>query len=145
MKKRWLIRSLFIGLVVLCVVAWVGSLWRSLDIDHSGKTWDEMSVADGRICIQEIVPDFPIMQGWHTTFRSTHWNIWKSEDANSQYHLAGFSLHQSVKIWAVTIPLWFPTLLSVGMLWLLWRKTKAKPIGHAFPIEPAAKSGKTKP
>jgi hypothetical protein len=26
MKKRWIIRSLFIGLLTLCVVAWVGAI-----------------------------------------------------------------------------------------------------------------------
>jgi len=32
MKKRRFIRSIFIGLLTLCIVVWVGSYWRALTI-----------------------------------------------------------------------------------------------------------------
>ena len=34
MKKRWIIRSTFIGLLSLCVVGWVGSCYESIALGH---------------------------------------------------------------------------------------------------------------
>jgi hypothetical protein len=33
------------------------------------------------------------------------------------------------------IPLWFPTLISAGLLWLVWRKTRKTYPGGGFPVE----------
>jgi len=39
------------------------------------------------------------------------------------------------------IPLWFPTTLSAGLLWLVWRKTRQAAKGRAFPVEPSKPIG----
>ena len=40
------------------------------------------------------------------------------------------------------VPLYFPTLLSALLLWLVWRKTRPKYNGKGFPVEVGDKQAK---
>ena len=69
----------------------------------------------------------------------------------SDHHLLGFAYQAVVEpagvgyrssVGCVFIPLWFPTLLSTLLLWLVWRKTRPRTVG--FPVEPSNNSGTSK-
>jgi hypothetical protein len=67
------------------------------------------------------------------------------EYQTSSFHFAGFSFDKMFGApdgngWLVYIPLYFPALFSTLLLLFAWRKTRAKPIGRTFPIEPTAKA-----
>ena len=151
MKKHWLIRNIFIGLLALCAVFWAGSYWRATEISHDGvlgTAGESLRMSDGRISIDKyyIVDDPSATQPKWTyssesfspeAARARGWDFYE----RSKYRCLGFSLEP----WSsATIPLWFPTLLFALLLWFVWRKTKAKPVGGAFPVEPA-KAGERQP
>ena len=145
MMRRWVIRSMLILLLAMCVTAWVGSYW-ALGISHYGRTWDGVLLEDGRIGIVQFnsIFNFNGVPGWDWGKHRgvMDWTIWdKNRDT---YAALKFSYSSSVIHWGVTFPLWFPTLLAALLLWFIWRKTKAKPIGGAFPVEPT-KAGEKQP
>jgi hypothetical protein len=55
------------------------------------------------------------------------------------YRLGGFGWDEPVGFLGtsvyVFVPLWFPAMLSVGLLWVVWRKTRGKYDGKGFPVE----------
>jgi hypothetical protein len=83
----------------------------------------------------------PFAAGWRFYPRiDTSWSGWSYRDAHSTWHFMGFTYDDRIVGRGATIPLWFPTLLSALLLWFVWRKTRATPVGRAFPVE-VAKSG----
>ena len=142
MMLRWLIRSLFIAFAVICVVVWASSYWRGVDFVFSGNSHNLMGYGHGRAYLLSIKNSAPQPFYWDIRVQNTSGPTdWRMENREADYAFFGFSfLHRSQ--WSfITIPLYFPTLLSALLLWLVWRKTRAKPIGGAFPVEPTAKSG----
>ena len=149
MFRRWLIRSFLIGLCVICIGAWVGSYWRSLEVvwgnNIPGHWIVILGLSNGMtVFYLDRASGLP-PPGWFCYYAlSTPSSpvdlarFFAGSYACAPFHLLGFSYHPAQK--CVTIPLWFPTLLSASLLWFAGRKTKRKPIGGAFPIEPLAKS-----
>jgi hypothetical protein len=138
MVRRWIIRSLALLLLTLCVGAWVGSYWRGIDIRRCWKDVDIVGLDYGRISYAHfyIIPSDP---GWHFVLQSSNSNVWEVWDSTPGLHGLGFCHFTTDRMYAVTIPLWFPTLLSAALLWLVWRKTKPRTMGQGFPVEPTAK------
>ena len=129
MLRRSIIRGLAIALLTLCVTAWVGSYCRIISLDH-GLSPDRivMEINRGRFVLD-----------WSALFLSGNWQVTVGEtDVNPQPGLLGFFLCGV----GFFMPLWFPTTLSAGLLWLVWRKTRPKYTGKGFPVEPAAKPTK---
>lgn len=122
MKKRWLIRSIFIGLLTLCIVAWVGSYWRGVTMEHNGNERVIFALGDGRIGILQFMPIGREGWGFFSVLpRDFSWTNW---DEIATYHGRHFGSG-----WWVKIPLWLPTLLSALLLWFIWRRTRPKPRG----------------
>jgi hypothetical protein len=143
-KKRWLIRSIFIGLLTLCVGTWVGSYWQGIGIDYGGTERNlGLTGADGEaVLAAEDNDPFGSVLGWHF-YRFNRAARSGTGYEYAQYRLLGFGFEKVVRptCWFVWVPLWFPILLFALLLWFVWRKTKAKPVGRAFPVEPVGKLG----
>ena len=143
MFRRWIIRGLALTLLTLCVVAWVGSYWRVVGISYNEATRSQsLFGAKGKARLLVSLPD-GAMRRWRFYYNANAY----SDHENARYHFMGFAFDRAGgqalgglpgwPIWAVWVPLYFPTLLSALLLWFVWRKTRAKPIGGAFPVEPA--------
>src|SRR5205814_933923 len=55
-----------------------------------------------------------------------------------QLHVMGFALGWRIPAepeWMVMVPLWFITGAFALLLWFIWRKTRNKVAGRAFPVE----------
>lgn len=143
MDRRWLYRGLALTLLTVCVVAWVGSYWQAYLIRYFERpTYISANLAVGRLDIQRFVvspdQDLVVPGRWLFDERVPNRHDWRAWN----YRGLGFSYQEPLPPlsgWELTIPFWFPTLLSGLGLLLSWRKTKPKQIGRAFPIEPTAK------
>jgi hypothetical protein len=136
MFRRWFIRSLALALLTLCVTAWVGSYWRLIEMER----WDRHRIICqgqwGEICLY-------CEDKRRTAPLEVTWRCYSSEPlliqaiyGSTPHHFAGFAFERfSGNYWHVFIPLWFPTLVSALLLWFVWRKTRAKVVGGAFPVE----------
>ena len=140
--KRWIIRSFFIGLLLLCVGGWLVSFkvgwvvgYNNVHnhneyemVVHWGKI--RFSFLDGHHAVA-FVPD-----GW---FQDT-FPAYPLKGTNADADLygrkfVGFESGEVGRRQWISIPFWFPTTISAAFLWLVWRKTRPKPKGRAFPVE----------
>lgn len=150
MTKRWIIRIFFIALLTLCVVAWVGSYFRSVGIAFNGShRFSSVDVDCGEVHLYDfaglktvVLTSLPFYSGPASPDAVRNWL------RTMTYHHLGFGVSPYHDVHVVgrkinwgdaMFPLWFPSLLCTLLLWFVWRKTKPKPIGRAFPVEPTAK------
>jgi hypothetical protein len=139
MIRRWLIRSVALTLLTLCVVAWVGSDWRRVRIDYRRTLWQTVEVMSGKIGYFQTTSTRSFV-GWRLTIGPAgpmEWDGWNSVAA---YPGLGFHVAPNKKGWAILAPLWLPSLLCAVLLWLVWRKTRPKYNGKGFPVEPTPKA-----
>ena len=139
LMKRCIIRSFFIGLLLLCVGGWVTSFWRAVVVVRISSTDDRiMECNSGRIA-------FIFTHAKNTRFPASDQRCvlvtgpaGKLGEFVGRKFLGFVWLNESqdeVDITSGMIPFWFPTLLSAVLLWLVWRWTRPKLKGLAFPIE----------
>lgn len=160
MIRRWLIRSPFIALAVICVVVWVTSYWRAGDVGRYGLSAYRAGYNHGRVFLDRLSlhndGKFFMDYGYYSPPSSSRVHLtvldsegdWQGVDRRARYAAFGFSVvHDAVKdvydFWIVTIPLWFLSLLATLLLMLVWRKTRPKYTGTGFPVEPTAAKGHT--
>ena len=147
MIRRWFIRGLALTLLALCVVAWVGSYWRGAYLMHDGRGWQQRAIlARGGIGLGILRVSGPFHSQWLRGTMAIEPDFGWGLDKDDVFGWTGFHF---VYRWAdktIVIPLWFPTLLSALLLWFVWRKTRAKQTGRAFPVQvPATILGESKP
>ena len=144
MIRRWIIRGLCIWTLLLCIGLWIlcgiryGYLWYE---SHNREL--TLDAINGQIRIN-CYRDTHIRASWgYRIFRNDPSQFWPSlqeprpDDAIHHFYYAGFSFYSSNgdPLWEVSIPGWFPTLLSAALLWFVWRKTRPTQLGQGFPVE----------
>jgi hypothetical protein len=144
MLRRWIIRSLALALLTLCLTAWVGSYWRRCDVQYKRNFWNDLTVNSGRIDFQRVPNEFEKVA--RLRFETNNPYDW-GDSKGFDYHFIGFGFLHFPRSWELQFPLWFPTTLSAGCLWLVWRKSRPKYSGKGFPVEVGGGGGKeaTKP
>jgi hypothetical protein len=146
MVRHWIIRSLALALLTLCVVAWVHSCYFFVRLTRTagGQFW----------CLGWACGTVGIAVTHGPGYRSGGWE-WNNERVNpairegiendysdSSIVFAGFAgtwKTGAINEERLLVPLWFPTLLSALLLWLVWRKTRPAYNGRGFPVEVAGK------
>jgi len=145
MVRRWIIRSVALMLLTLCVVVWVGSYWIGVGVTYRGADVYDMGILHGKICSGNLnVISMRAPQGVHF-FLLHHYPGLLLGGEDREYYFLGFWCLKNPRGAELEIPIYFPTLLSVFLLWFVWRKTRAKAAGKAFPVEMAAKAGGSAP
>jgi hypothetical protein len=139
MVRLWLIRSLALTLLTLCIMAWVGSYFQPLEIGYreSYDYFDGVALSEGRIFFFHDwyspsflpPPKFSVRQGSADNFP----NFEAGPDL-------GFGLSRSSYHGWLAIPFWFITVLTLVSFYFALRITRVKAIVGGFPIEPTAKS-----
>jgi hypothetical protein len=151
MIRRWLIRGLALTLLTLCVVAWAASYWQCVQTTvyaAGSRVYVTCQVEAGTILIVEFV-GVPARR-WNWSWQRFAVNLKGVQSVYNgiEYHGAGFAYYPSTATWPETglmFPLWFPTLLSALLLWLVWRKTRPAYNGQGFPVEVGGAAGKEVP
>ena len=137
--KRWIIRSFFIGLLLLCMGGWVVTAKYQCFIAyrHGGHAID-CNLYLGVICVV-FVSSATGPTGWdHFVICLPHARFWPPELFWDHHMFWGFGFdHRASAFTRFAVPYWFTILVSAALLWLVWRKTRPKPKGRAFPVEPS--------
>ncbi|HEY4329360.1 MAG TPA: hypothetical protein VGN88_06470 [Phycisphaerae bacterium] len=144
---RWLIRIFFIALCMACVVAWVGSYFQLAFmeyIERNGYHSYHLGIDCGTIIFRHEEQDAFEGGSWFYIHYAADLAQFRRYVQEFKYHFAGFAYQPDKAVsrgnQVVLVPLWCPTFFSALILWFAWRKTKAKPVGRAFPIEPTVKA-----
>ena len=139
MKKRWLIRSIFIAPVLLFMLLWLLSGVRSIFIYYSATNhMATLFLAQGVTGLEyfndiQVPPSF---SGWQFENETpSHVRFFPRDDSAYDYHL-GFAFGRKSAGNGGAVPLWVLTLLSIAILWPVWRKTRGTRVAGAFPVEP---------
>jgi hypothetical protein len=146
MVRRWLIRGLALTLLTLCVVAWVGSYFQRGAVHlHGGDHIRMLGLECGAIGYVDDDMEIGIPYAWQWFHGPNNFQQFRQVYQHTFYHFIGFA-YDPKKLDLTTIviiPLWFPTVLSALLLWLVWRKTRPAYNGRGFPVEVAAKEATT--
>jgi hypothetical protein len=136
MVRRWVIRGICAALLALCMAAWVGSYWRAVRVvrfDNMDMFYG-VEVNWGRIHGFRMLSTGPSLPRWVVS-QVPPKQGWAAADAGANFHGLGFAFRNNPMSGFVMIPLWFPALVSAGLLWLVWRRTRPKYDGRGFPVE----------
>src|ERR1035437_5317203 len=153
--KRWIIRSFFIGLLLLCVGGWVWRAYYDGTFQYGRGALSEKATSvkcliwRGQIDVMFIQNDGQFLDdGWQSNVTEAHTQFWPSDDFRTSHYGLGFAIgHVNNKFtgqefWELGVPFWFLVVVSSLTLWLVWRKTRAKAKARAFPVELAKPSEK---
>jgi hypothetical protein len=139
MFRRWLIRSFFIALCVVCAAVWVGSYFQRVAVHYHGHDHILILGLDcGAIGYINNDIEVGIPYAWQWYRGPTNFQEFRQYYRRTSYHFIGFAFDPKKTdfVTVVMIPLWLPTLLSAVLLWLAWHKTKTRPKATGFPIKP---------
>ena len=141
MVKRWIIRSIFMLPILLCVGGWGWSFghWNTLEV-AAGKL-HRLGLENAYGCLWVHYFGGGLSSGFwwvgHGSIDSVERCIvprWKSCFLGFSYWHEPLGWRMPIH-WQVMVPYWFLILVFAGLLYFVWRKTgKPKPAG-AFPVE----------
>jgi len=143
MIRRWIYRSLCLGLLLLCGGGWLASHAYSYCLTYSTKhQWLYTQIVGGSLCAgwdtySDQISAWPFGLSFYTHRADDNYD---HDYINTRSHALGFYANMqtssSRQSWAVGIPFWFLTLLASAITCWVWRKTRPKPNpATAFPIE----------
>jgi hypothetical protein len=142
MKRRWVFPIVLAVCCLACVTAWVVSYFRDEGIEYWGRYVCGLVVKDGELkgC---FLPGYFRSEGWHWRSFPEPLSDWVYHDPWASVICDYFGFYFALgRPWGVVIgiPLWFPSIVGLVVLWIAWRKARAKPDRRAFPI--VVKGGK---
>ena len=152
MKRRWVIRIIFILPILLCIGGWVLGGTHSTALQYGFRQrYVLLSPLSGTLETSFGWLDRPtsiLLPGWN--YRSapqpanlrSNWRSYWPGNIEGSHNFFGFRYRHSTisgQDWTLAVPYWFLLLVFSANLYVVWRKTgKPKP-GRAFPVELAAK------
>jgi len=141
MKFRWLIRGFAIALLTLCLSCWGWSYLHSVNIEYDvllrRHYWLKTHIGGIHFGFADHLT---FSRGWRFTHHGAFllpedpsyarlWGMPSGKRFLGFYYDRGIGGHLFI-----AIPFWFPSLLSAGLLWFAWRKTRPK-MWRGFPVE----------
>jgi hypothetical protein len=149
MKRRWLIRSLFLVFCLLTGAAWVTSYWKEFGFwSLNSRALTYCTIKCGYLRFYKT--SVPVSRSWGFGWVHQPADPMKGVYLDLSYDNHGESLSISLDSnygfpgfrfeserdgdRFLVIPMWFPTVgFAVCFCWT-WRKTRAKAPGGAFPV-----------
>jgi hypothetical protein len=143
MYRRWIIRTPFLLALAFLVTIWMASYSGTIVLDKgSGGRFRGIGVVQGLGFLEEaefLHPDTRLL-------------LYRDSGGTARERLRvprtlGFSFDRRpgspghAGSFQIVISLWFPILILAAITYFVWRKTRAKLAGRAFPIEPAKEKG----
>jgi hypothetical protein len=144
MVRRWFIRGFFVGLLLSCLAAWWASGYYSATVDYfqdgrfgvGGESMAGIVRFGGGIGVEYYCPSGfsgHVARSSPPGFMALRWD----EPKDYYFGFSVFSGHSTTTgtVFGISVPYWFISLVLAVLLWLVWRKTRPKPKGGAFPVE----------
>lgn len=140
MLRRWIIRSLFLVPLVCVVAVWVTSYFGTISVHRTigVRAWTLGSVSGMVVFLEfQIAPSEAVLwiPGFVPHMTAKDWGI--PQPMFEFYFGSWPGISDS---FGIVFPLWLPTLLLLGLNWLVWRKTRQRAGRGAFPVEPTKKT-----
>jgi hypothetical protein len=140
--RRWLFRGLCLILLALCAGAWGASYWRWAEwVGSDGRYLKVLHVGAGAGYVFGGVETRHYQSAWRGgTMRPQDTEYVTGLFRGTRYSFIGFAWDGDVSVgafshmWFVGAPLWFPTAVSLLLLWLVWRKTRWRKPGRGFAV-----------
>jgi hypothetical protein len=140
MVWRWVFRGLAFLLLAVCVAAWVGSYFKTAALSKTeGRYYWVVWLQCGELGVGEDVGPRREESRWAVRFLDS---VPASQTfyAGCEHRWLGFAYRAGAptpRDWSryYFVPLYVPTVLAAGVLWLAWRRTRAKHCGKGFPVE----------
>ncbi len=143
MLRRWLIRTPFLMALASVLTIWIASYFGGLTVwKWYPGVFLNVDFVQGSCDVGEDRD--AIYYAWGPEFHF-HPRVTTANQMWPRTTLGFFWGNPSPHAWPRTdefhfiFPLWLPTLLLAALTWFIWRKTRPKSIGHAFPVEDASK------
>ena len=143
MRRRWIIRAVFMLPILLCVGGWVSSSYRFSCIRYSNGGHTVQIRSWGRCVELDIGRDSGLPNGFACRVISlSYGDIWIWPDQGPKMHsFLGFSFGSAglapVQLYELYVPYWFLIAISSAVLFLVWRNTRSRGSLRAFPVEVA--------
>jgi len=152
MLQRWLIRSVFLLPILLCVVAWTWSARHDTGLGYGGaSSFTFLHTRSGAVYLGRISSNDPSWlrppTGWRwaTPGWPQAWvfcvvgprNSWSCLGFACQHDPVREKLGNGTFLWHVTVlavPYWSLLLLAGFLLLFIWRKTRPRKTYGAFPV-----------
>jgi len=134
MKFRWCIRGFAIALLTFCLSVWGWSYFYYVHIAY--KSYEVETYTGG---VKFRVDNIEGSASWW--FDHGHRPLLSLSNLmnNANWRFLGFAYQNWSSpprmIRDIAIPFWFPSLLSGGLLWFMWRQTRVEMAGRGFPVE----------
>ena len=141
MKRRWIIRVIFMLPILLCVVGWVWSSTHNgvIDFSRDGRGI-ELASSYGAVTGVLDLDAEKWHDGWYRTVRpipGVHFWPEGTFGLRSFLGLTYFS-NKAGSNFYIDVPYWFLILIFSAPLFFVWRKTRPLVKGRAFPVEATA-------
>ena len=147
MLRRWIIRTIFVGLLSIFIGGWIASTFYFYSAAFGNdRHWIGLNQGPGTIIVGGVWIKDPAFHtpnsgllGWRL-WEPKFWpEFWPSKLPGTTQYFLGFSFqYDSVpggyQRLHVAVPFWFLTLLSGGGVWVVWRKTRRGEF-RGFPVE----------
>ncbi len=137
MLRRWIIRSFFIVPILLCLGAWGWSRshWMRIGYCHHERFvsyYSARGIVDVRWGTSHGQPD----EWWCHTWPADHPRFWPAYRGTTfpgfHYFYERTETHTSTLL---EFPWWFLIIVFSAILYVVWRKTRPRGTGRAFPVE----------
>ena len=144
MVRRWLIRSLFMLPLLLCVCGWAWSL------THFGRVFCrihghqmQLGTVGGEVMVLDIQSEPPWHDGWGGVAESqSYLGFWPAFNPGHPI-VPGLGWNHytqpkpaSLDVYEIYIPYWLLIPPFLTLLFAIWRMPRRRIVIHAFPMEP---------
>jgi len=131
MKRCWIIRGVFLALLLLCVGAWVWTHRSGMSLGWGGRFTGMVVSERGELCLMRF-DDTSLPFGGIIFQRTGIMGLFGNMGNGFLGFMWGNEQGQS---W-IALPFWFLTSVLALILIYVWRKTRPKPNpATAFPVE----------
>jgi len=144
MVRRWIIRVPLLLALGCVLTVWITSYFAQLQLEKwTGGRFHAVGADWGVIGFGEVGP--PGLSDTKLRFAVRLDDRPRGALAHRLVYFRAGPWGPLTDSYWIAFPLWLPALVLAGLNWLVWRKTRVKGVGRAFPVEAAREGDAQRP